>query len=206
MPEQRIASTRRRTGETSVSVSVNMDGTGSSSADTGLAFLDHMIASFGKHAMLDLDLKAESLDGIRHHLVEDAAIALGSTIDKALGDRAGIRRFGHASIPLDESLAEATVDLVRRPYVRVSLSLGPGGEGGGGGGGSIEDVAKEDVEHFFHSLLQNVCACMHLAVRYGENDHHKAEAAIKSVAVALRAAAAADPAQAGVPSTKGSMG
>lgn len=197
----RRASLRRSTGETEVSVSVNLDGSGRADIDTGVKFLDHMLASLAKHAMLDLDVDARSLDDIRHHLVEDAAIAVGSAIDKALGDRAGITRFGHASVPLDESLAEATMDLVRRPYVRTSLSLKPAAESP-----SIEDMPKEDVEHFFQSLLDNMASCVHLDVRYGENDHHKAEAAIKSVAVALRAAAAIDTKRAGaVPSTKGSM-
>lgn len=200
-PAGRMAAKQRRTKETDVSVSVNLDGSGSLAVDTGLAFLDHMIASFGKHAILDLDVRAESLDGIHHHLVEDTAITLGAAIDEALGDRAGIARFGHAAVPLDEALAETVVDLVRRPFVRVSLSLKPEA-----GGARIEDVAKEDLDHFFGSLFQSMTACVHLCVRYGENDHHKAEAAIKSAAVAFREAAAPDQRRAGAPSTKGSMG
>lgn len=197
----RTSTIQRRTKETDVSVTVDLDGSGSTTVDTGLAFLDHMIASFGKHAMLDLNLKSESLDSIHHHLVEDTAITLGAAIDEALGDREGITRFGYASVPLDESLAETTMDLVRRPFVRASLSLSPGTDGA-----RVEDVAKEDLDHFFQSLFQSMTACVHLCVRYGENDHHKAEAAIKSAAVALRTAAAPDSKRVGAPSTKGSMG
>lgn len=199
----RGASITRTTGETSVSVSVNLDNAdGVINADTSLKFLDHMLVSFAKHAMIDLTVKSKSLDGIHHHLVEDTAIAVGCAIDQALGPRRGITRFGHASVPLDESLAEAVVDLVRRPYVRLSLLL----DHTGNSGQMIEDVAKEDVTHFFQSLLDNMAACIHLDVRYGENDHHKAEAAVKSVAVALRTALAIDTKRAGsVPSTKGSM-
>lgn len=192
----RKASVKRATSETDISVSVSIDGTGRTSAGTGIRFIDHLIASLGKHAMMDLSVEARSNDGIGHHLVEDSAIALGQAIDEALGKREGIARFGSASVPMDESLADATIDLVRRPYWRLDLPLGRD---------SIEDVPREDLEHFFQSLLQNLNCCAHLSVRYGENDHHKAEAAIKSLAVALRGAAARDPRQGGVPSTKGSM-
>ena len=199
----RSATVTRTTSETSVSVKVDLDGDAVLiNADTGLKFLDHMLVSFAKHAMINLTVKSESLDGIHHHLVEDTAIAVGCAIDEALGKRLGITRFGHASVPLDESLAEAVIDLVRRPYVRLSLLLEPVGNSNQ----KIEDVAKEDVIHFFQSLLDNMAACIHLDVRYGTNDHHKAEAAIKSVAVALRAALAIDTKRAGAsPSTKGSM-
>ena len=118
------------------------------------------------------------------------------SVDEALGDRGGIARFGHASVPMDESLAEASVDLVKRPYWRLDMPIKRS---------SIEDVSREDLEHFFQSLLQNLNCCVHLAVRYGENDHHKVEAAIKSLAVAFRAASSADRRQEGAPSTKGSM-
>lgn len=199
--KKRRADAHRVTKETDVYASVNLDGAGMSSATTGLNFLDHLLASFAKHAMLDLTVKARSLDDIRHHLVEDTAITVGGVIDQALGQRNGIVRFGHASVPLDESLADATVDLARRPYVRLSLSLKPADENH-----SIEDVPNEDVEHFFQSLLNNIAACIHLEVRYGQNDHHKAEAAIKAVAVALRQALEMDEGRAGQsPSTKGSL-
>lgn len=187
---------RRQTGETDVSVSVSIDGRGRASAATGVGFIDHLLVAIGKHSMMDVSVRAESKDGITHHLVEDVAIAAGSAIDRALGGRDGIARFGHASVPLDESLAEATVDLVRRPYHRASLALRRQ---------RTEGVEREDLEHFFQSLLQNMACCVHLDVVRGSNDHHKAEAAAKALAVALRLAAARDPRQRGAPSTKGVM-
>ena len=192
----RKASIKRNTKETSVNVSVNIDGTGKTSIKTGINFLDHLIVSFGKHGMMDLKVDAKSNDGIEHHLIEDAAITIGQTIDKALSTRRGIIRFSYASVPMDESLAEASIDLVKRPFSKLTLSIKRS---------KIEDVSKEDLEHFFQSLLQNLNSCIHLTVKYGDNDHHKVEAAIKSLAVALRNASALDKKQKGIPSTKGSM-
>lgn len=146
--------------------------------------------------MLDLTVKAKSNDNILHHLIEDVGIAIGAAMDKALGARTGITRFSYASVPLDESLAEATIDLVRRPYHKINLSIKRT---------QIEGMSKEDIEHFFTSLAQNLNSCIHLNVKYGENDHHKVEAAIKSLAVAFRVAASIDKKQKGIPSTKGSM-
>lgn len=188
--------TNRKTKETDVSVTVNLDGAGKTSIKTGINFLDHLITSFGKHAMLDLKVMAKSNDNIEHHLIEDTAITISVAIDKALGTRKGITRFSYASVPMDESLAEASIDLVKRPYYKLNLSIKRT---------KIEDISKEDLEHFFQSLLQNINACIHLNVKYGENDHHKAEAAIKSLAVALRTAAGLDRRQKGIPSTKGTM-
>lgn len=193
---QRTSSINRKTKETDVSVRVNIDGTGKTSIKTGINFLDHLITSFGKHGMMDLVIKAKSNDGIEHHLIEDVAITIGAAIDKALGDRRGITRFSYSSVPMDESLAEASVDLIKRPYYKSSLAIKRN---------KIEDVSKEDLEHFFQSLLQNLNSCIHLTVKYGDNDHHKVEAAIKSLAVAFRIAAAIDKKQKGIPSTKGSM-
>ena len=192
----RKSSVKRDTKETSVSVQTNIDGTGKISVKTGIDFFDHLIISFAKHSMLDLTVKAKSNDNIMHHLIEDVGIAIGAGIDKALGNRSGITRFSYASVPLDESLAEATIDLVRRPYHKISLSIKRA---------QIEGMSKEDIEHFFTSLAQNLNSCVHLNVKYGENDHHKVEAAIKSLAVAFRMAAGTDKKQKGIPSTKGSM-
>jgi imidazoleglycerol-phosphate dehydratase len=192
----RKASIKRNTKETSVSVSVNLDGSGKTSIKTGINFLDHLIVSFGKHGMMDLKVDAKSNDGIEHHLIEDTAITIGQTIDKALSSRSGITRFSYASVPMDESLAEASIDLVKRPFWKLTLSIKRN---------KIEDVSKEDLEHFFQSLLQNLNSCIHLTVKYGDNDHHKVEAAIKSLAVALRNASTLDKKQKGIPSTKGSM-
>ncbi|QLH08318.1 imidazoleglycerol-phosphate dehydratase HisB [Candidatus Nitrosotenuis sp. DW1] len=192
----RKSSIKRETKETSVSVQTNLDGSGRISIKTGIDFFDHLITSFAKHSMLDLTVKAKSNDNILHHLIEDVGIAIGAAMDKALGARTGITRFSYASVPLDESLAEATIDLVRRPYHKINLSIKRT---------QIEGMSKEDIEHFFTSLAQNLNSCIHLNVKYGENDHHKVEAAIKSLAVAFRVAASIDKKQKGIPSTKGSM-
>ena len=192
----RKAKIKRETKETSVSVSLNLDGSGKTSIDTGISFLDHLITSFGKHAMLDLAVKAKSKDKIEHHLIEDTAIAIGSSIDKALGSRTGITRFSYASVPMDESLAEASLDLVKRPYSKITLLVKRN---------NIEGISKEDIQHFFQSLTQNLNSCVHVTVKYGDNDHHKIEAAIKSLAVAVRNASLKDKKQKGIPSTKGAM-
>jgi len=187
---------KRETKETSVDVSLNIDGSGKTSVSTGISFLDHLITSFGTHSMMDLTVKAKSKDKIEHHLIEDVAITIGLSIDKALGKRTGITRFSYASVPMDESLAEASIDLVKRPYSKISLLIKRS---------KIEGVSKEDIEHFFKSLTQNLSSCIHVTVKYGDNDHHKIEAAIKSLAVALRNASSRDKKQKGIPSTKGAM-
>ncbi len=187
---------KRNTKETSITVSVNLDGAGKTDIKTGIPFLDHLITSFGKHSMMDLKVVAKTNDNIEHHLIEDTAITMGLAIDKALDSRKGITRFGNASVPMDESLATASIDLVKRPFSKLTLSIKRN---------KIEDISKEDLEHFFVSLLQNLNSCIHLTVQYGENDHHKVESAIKSLAVALRTAISFDSKQKGIPSTKGSM-
>jgi imidazoleglycerol-phosphate dehydratase len=192
----RTSRINRKTKETEVLVDVNLDGKGKISIKTGLPFLDHLIISLSKHAMLDLKLNAKSLDGIDHHLIEDTAIALGNAMDQSLSNRVGIVRFGHSSVPMDESLAEASLDLIKRQYQRIDLSIERN---------QIEGISKEDLEHFFRSLAQNLNICMHVSVKYGENDHHKIEAAIKAFAVAWRTAAGYDGKQKGIPSTKGAM-
>lgn len=192
----RTSTIKRTTKETDVSVRINLDGQGKISVNTGISFLDHLITAFAKHSMIDLQVKSKSLDNIEHHLIEDVAIAIGSAVDKALGNRSGIVRFSYASVPMDESLAEASIDLVKRPYSKISLFLKRT---------KIEGISKEDIEHFVQSLLQNFNSCIHLTVKYGENDHHKIEAAIKSLAVAFRIASSKDKKQKGIPSTKGAM-
>jgi imidazoleglycerol-phosphate dehydratase len=194
--KSRKSTIKRSTQETSITVSVNLDGTGKTDIKTGINFLDHLIVSFGKHSLMDLKVVAKTNDNIEHHLIEDTAITLGQAIDKALDSRKGITRFGNAAVPMDESLAEASIDLVKRPFSKLTLSIKRN---------KIEDISKEDLEHFFISLLQNLNSCIHLTVKYGENDHHKVEAAIKSLAVALRYAVSFDSKQKGIPSTKGSM-
>jgi len=194
--KSRLGRINRKTKETEVSVAVNLDGNGKIAVKTGVSFLDHLITSLGKHAMLDLTLKAVSKDGIAHHLIEDTGIALANAIDLALGNRSSITRFGHASVPMDESLAEASLDLVKRQYHKIDLGIERN---------QIEGISKEDLEHFFSSFAQNLNSCIHVTVKYGKNDHHKIEAAIKAFAVALRAAASYDKKQKGIPSTKGAM-
>ena len=146
--------------------------------------------------MLDLSIKARSKDGIEHHLIEDTAITIGSSIDKALGNRSGITRFSFASVPMDESLAETSLDLVKRSYSKVTLLMKRN---------KVEGMSREDIEHFMQSLAQNLNCCVHITVKYGDNDHHKIESAIKSLAVALRNASSKDKKQKGIPSTKGAM-
>jgi len=192
----RTAQIKRQTKETSIVASVNLDGIGKISTNTGISFLDHLITSFGKHSMIDLSIKAKSLDNIDHHLIEDTAITIGACIDKALGNRVGIARFGYASVPMDESLSEVSIDLVKRQYGKLSLSMKRN---------QIEGISKEDIEHFFQSLIQNLNSCIHVNVKYGENDHHKVESAIKSLAVAFRLASTKNKKQKGIPSTKGAM-
>jgi len=194
--KSRTSKIKRTTKETDITVSVNLDGSGKITANTGISFLDHMITAFGKHSMIDLQVKSKSKDKIEHHLIEDTAITIGSAIDKALGNRSGIVRFSYASVPMDESLAEASIDLVKRPFYKIVLSLKRA---------KIEEMSKEDIEHFVQSLIQNLNSCIHLTVKYGDNDHHKIEAALKSLAVAFRIASSNDKKQKGIPSTKGSM-
>ena len=192
----RIGRINRKTRETEVSVSLNLDGKGKIDVKTGISFLDHMITSIAKHSMIDLKLNAVSKDGIDHHLIEDTAIALAKVMDTSLGNRSGIVRFGYAAVPMDESLAEASLDLVRRPYHKIDLGIERN---------QIEGISKEDLEHFFGSFAQNLNACTHITVKYGENDHHKIEAALKAFAVAWRTAVSLDKKQKGIPSTKGVM-
>jgi imidazoleglycerol-phosphate dehydratase len=193
---RRKARIERVTKETAVNVSVNLDGTGKTHVKTRLSFIDHLITSIGKHAMIDITLNGDSKDDIIHHLAEDVAIALAQSIDKALGDRAKIIRFGYALIPMDEALAYVSIDLVKRQFHNVQLKLTRD---------SIEGIPREDLEHFARSLVQNLNACTHMVVEYGENDHHKVEAALKAFAVALRMASNVDSRRKDVPSAKGAM-
>jgi imidazoleglycerol-phosphate dehydratase len=192
----RKARVERVTKETEVTVEVNIDGEGHTKVKTGLPFIDHLITAVGKHSMMDINLMGKSNDEIMHHLAEDVAIALAQTIDKALGDRARIVRFGNAMVPMDEALAYVAIDLVKRQYHKMDIKLERA---------SIEGIPREDLEHFCRSLLQGLNACTHMIVEYGDNDHHKVEAALKAFALALRAAASIDGKRKGVPSTKGAM-
>jgi imidazoleglycerol-phosphate dehydratase len=182
----------RKTKETEVSVKVNLDGEGKTDVDTGVPFLDHMVTSLATHSMIDITAKVKG--DLRHHSVEDLAIGLGEALHKALGAREGIARFGYSAAPMDCSLAFAAVDLVKRPYFKIDLRLR---------GKKIEDMPTEDINHFFESLATSLCANVHVYVQYGINDHHKAEAAVKALALSMRQAVALDPKRKGAPSSKG---
>jgi len=194
---ERISKIKRATKETRLAVQLNIDGTGKAAIKTGLSFIDHLIVAIAKHSMIDISLTAISNDGILHHLVEDTSIALSQSIDRALSDRSRIRRFGHAVVPMDESLASVAIDLVKRQFYNLQLNLTAE---------TVEGIPCEDLEHFVRSLVQNLNACTHIVVNYGDNDHHKIESAVKAFAVALRMAASIDERRReGVPSTKGAM-
>ncbi len=187
---------KRETTETNITVSVNLDGIGKVSINTGIKFLDHVVSTFGKHSLSDIILQSNSKDNIKHHLVEDVAITVGTSINHALGNRSGIQRFGFASIPMDESLVESSIDLITRSYNKIHLKLQRD---------MIEDMHKEDIEHFFESLVKNLCCCIHISTKYGANDHHIIEAAIKSLAVAFRLSSTIDKKQGSISSTKNVM-
>ncbi len=196
MNRLRKSRVERTTKETTVRVELNIDGKGKTSVETTIPFLDHLVSTIAKHSMMDLKIVAKSKDKIVHHIAEDVAITLANAMDKALGNREKIFRFGHAIVPMDDALAFAAVDLVKRQYYTVDLKLNRM---------NIEGMSKEDLEHFFRSLAQNMNACTHIVVQYGSNDHHKVEAATKALAVALRMASSVDRKGRGVPSTKGAM-
>jgi len=194
--ELRTATLRRTTSETTISINVNLDGDGRAQIVSGLKFLDHLITTFCKYSLVDIEAEVNSHDSILHHLIEDIAICIGQGLDKALGDRARIMRFGYAIVPMDDSRSNSAIDLVRRQFSKFELKLERN---------EVEGLAKEDIEHFFRSLLQNLVACTHILVEYGKDDHHKLESAMKSFAIAFRNASAIDQRRKGLPSTKNMM-
>jgi imidazoleglycerol phosphate dehydratase HisB len=190
----RTAAVERRTSETTVAVRLVLDGTGDASLNTGLGFLDHMLASLARHARFDLEVSCDGdLEVDDHHTVEDVALALGRALDDALGERRGIARFGAGFAPLDEALARCVVDLSGRPSPHVDLGLTRD---------AIGEVAAESLVHFFHSLAVAGRMALHVDVLRGTNDHHRAEAAFKALALALREAVT-PTGSTDVPSTKG---
>jgi imidazoleglycerol-phosphate dehydratase len=187
----------RRTRETEVSVVLVIDGAGSGDVDTGVRFFDHLLASLAHHALFDLEVRATGdVDVDDHHTVEDVALVLGTALAEALGDRAGIRRFGDATVPMDESVATAAVDVGGRPYAVVDLPFR--GERVGG-------LTLQNVEHALEAFARTSGTTLHVRGT-GRNDHHLAEAAFKALALALRAACELDPRRDGVASTKGALG
>ncbi len=194
----RTAEISRATRETDVHLTLALDGTGAGTRSTGVGFLDHMLDLVARHGRLDLDVKvAGDLQTGGHHTVEDTGIVLGQALDEALGDRAGITRYGHAIVPMDEARATCAIDVSGRPYLRYAArELAPGATG---------DLDHELVEEFFRALATNARLTVHLEVEAGTNAHHMIEASFKAFARALRAAAAIDPTETGVPSTKGTL-
>ena len=190
----RSAQLERKTKETQIQVIVKLDGTGTTANRTRVHFLDHMLDALATHSLIDLEVKAEG--DLQHHIVEDVALVLGSALNKALGDRAGINRFGHAIVPMDDALALAAVDLVRRPFASIQLQLERP---------MLEDTPREDLEHFLTSLSTALEATVHVKVMEGRNDHHKVEAAFKAFARAFGKAIAPDPRRSSQPSSKGIM-
>jgi imidazoleglycerol-phosphate dehydratase len=193
-PSARRAEVSRRTCETTITVALDLDGEGRAEIGSGIGFLDHMLASLAKHARFDLRLTCQGdLEIDDHHTVEDCALALGQALDRTLGERRGIARFGSAYAPLDEALARAVVDLSGRPCAVIELGLARE---------MLGELACENVAHFFASLATAGRLALHLDVLRGANDHHRAEAAFKATALALRQAVRADGSDQ-VPSTKG---
>ena len=192
----RTATVSRTTRETDIRVALTLDGTGAAEVSTGIGFLDHMLTALAKHSRIDLELSCKGdLHIDDHHTAEDCALALGQALDQALGDRSGIARFAHAYAPLDEALARVVVDLSGRPFSSVNIPFVRE---------SIGTIATENITHVFQSLATTARLTLHVDLIRGENDHHKAEACFKALAIALRQAVTPD-ATAGMPSTKGTL-
>ena len=190
----RTASVSRSTKETTISCTVDLDGSGKAAVRTGLGFLDHMLSALAKHSRMDIRLECDGdLEVDDHHTAEDVALTLGEAFDKALGPRKGIARWGFALCPLDEALSRAVVDISSRPHAVVDLGFTRE---------MIGNISTEMLTHVLHSFATAARICLHVHLVHGDNDHHKAESAFKATAVALRTAISYD-AGAGTPSTKG---
>jgi imidazoleglycerol-phosphate dehydratase len=191
----RKASVFRETKETKVSVELDLDGSGISGISTGIGFFDHMLTLFARHGLMDLNVKAEGdLEVDCHHTVEDAGIALGQALRDALGDKAGIRRYGTCFLPMDEALASVSLDISGRCYLVLNAEISSG---------KIGDFDADAAEEFFRAFAFNAGLTLHMRVLYGSNPHHIVEALFKALGRALREAAQIDPRETGVPSTKG---
>jgi imidazoleglycerol-phosphate dehydratase len=188
----RKAEYRRETRETTIMAKVNLDGTGKSEITTSINFLDHMLTSLATHSLIDITVDAKG--DLAHHIAEDTALVLGEALREALQQDKRITRFADARVPMDESLASCSIDLGGRPYSVINLGLVYP---------KTEDMANEDIVHFMTSLAFSLKANIHIKLEYGYNDHHKAEAAFKSLARCLRTATAIDQRQTKVPSSKG---
>jgi imidazoleglycerol-phosphate dehydratase len=195
----RTAQITRTTGETDVSLTLGLDGTGAGARGTGVGFLDHMLDLLARHGRLDLEVKVEGdLETGAHHTVEDTGIVLGQALDRALGERRGIARFGHAVVPMDEARAACAIDVSGRPFAAVEgFERLPAGD--------IAGFEHEVAEEFFRAVASAARLTLHLELQAGTNAHHMIEACFKAFARALRAAVAVDPSESGVPSTKGTL-
>ena len=183
----------RKTKEVDITLKLDVDGTGKTDVETGIKFLDHILVTLAKHGLFDLTVKAKG--DLKHHISEDVSLVLGEALNKATNKGKGIKRFGSAYVPMDEALARAIVDLGGRAYSIRNLRLMQA---------QIEDLKAEDIEHFFDSLAQAAKANIHVTVLYGNNEHHKIEAAVKALALALRQALTVEPRIGDqVPSAKG---
>jgi imidazoleglycerol-phosphate dehydratase len=197
MSNDRRASVSRETRETTVTISLDLDGDGTASIETGVGFFDHLLSSLAHHGLFDLEVRTRGDLGVdEHHSVEDTALVLGAAFAEALGDRAGIVRFGDATVPMDESLATAVVDIGGRPYAVVELPFR---------GDRVGELPLQLIEHAIEAFARTAGATIHVRGS-GRNDHHLAEAAFKALGRALRAACEPDPRRRGVASTKGSLG
>jgi len=194
----RSAQLSRRTGETDVQVSVDLDGSLPGKMDTGVGFFDHMLDLLARHGRIGLGVTVQGdLHTGAHHTVEDTGIVLGQALDQALGDRSGIRRYGHAVVPMDEARAACAIDVSGRPYCAVTgLELPPG---------AIAGFEHEAAEEFFRAVASAARLTLHVELQAGTNAHHMIEACFKAFARALRSAVAIDPEESGVPSTKGTL-
>ena len=195
----RTACHSRKTKETDITVTLDLDGTGKSTISTGIGFLDHMLEGFAKHALVDLEVEAKGdLHIDYHHTTEDVGIVMGLAVAEALGEAAGIARFGHSYVPMDETLTRAALDISKRPYLiwRVEFSRDKVGE-----------MDTELFKEWFHAFATNAGMCLHVENLYGTNNHHIAESCFKALAKAFDMATAIDPRRGGeTPSTKGSLG
>ncbi|MGZ5308022.1 MAG: imidazoleglycerol-phosphate dehydratase HisB [Solirubrobacterales bacterium] len=192
----RTAEIKRKTSETEIELKLDLDG-GKAEISTGVGFLDHMLELLARHGRLGIELSAKGdLETGSHHTTEDVGIALGQALDKALGDRKGIRRYGEATIPMDEALANCVIDVSGRPLCVFWAEIPPV---------TIAGFESDLTEEFFRAVASNAKLTMHLNVVSGSNAHHMIEAAFKAFARALRAAVEIDPSESGVPSTKGTL-
>lgn len=195
----RAASISRKTKETDIALTINLDGTGKADIQTGVAFFDHMLEQLAKHGLFDISIKCDGdLEIDSHHTVEDTGIALGQAIKQALGDKAGIRRYGHAYVPMDEALSRVALDLSNRPYLVWNAKFTIDRLG--------EQMETELFQEFFHALAQAAGITLHVENLYAENNHHRIESIFKAFAKSLRMACEMDDRAAGqLPSTKGAL-